>query len=177
VVINLKNPQCLWKKNFSGGFVTERLLAVPPEKEAFNELGNFFADGDLYRFIDSLTGGEEGRTWFESSWGKRNYLFMVIKIRENSDIAGFLLFDRHPDDRVFLGGAISPGNRGKGLAGEILRGLKDFLENTRCPETVYAEVRKDNIPAVKALSSAGFSEVLKDDTPKGHVLFMAGPCS
>jgi RimJ/RimL family protein N-acetyltransferase len=128
----------------------------------FSGLATLLDHGAMYRFLPALNDEKDAQSWLSHVLGKRNYLFLSAKATADGEMIGFILFNRCPDRRIILGGAISPAHWRCGYAGEILLGLKHFLAAGSYPEPVYAEIHRSNTPVRSALLKAGFTEIHHD---------------
>lgn len=162
MVINLQDADTRWKKFLSAGFETNRLILKPVVSEDFSGLASLLDHRAMYRFLPALKDEKDARTWLSHVLGKRNYLFLSVKTTADGEMIGFILFNRCPDQRIILGGAISPAHWRCGYAGELLLGLRYFLAAGPYPEPVYAEIHRSNTPVRKALLKAGFTEIHHD---------------
>jgi RimJ/RimL family protein N-acetyltransferase len=169
MAINLRTSDTEWKTPFVSGFHTPRLTVKPLEKRGRPALLNLLAHPDMYRFVPDLRDKGEAVSWLDRVFASRNYLFLEAETVDARDFAGFILFNRHPDNRIVLGGAIRKDQWGKGYAGEILVGLRLLLEETGCTAPVYADVLPSNVPVIKALEKAGFIRVLPDSSEDSTV--------
>jgi RimJ/RimL family protein N-acetyltransferase len=171
VVINLQDADTLWKNFLSAGFETNRLILKPVVSDDFSRLASLLDHGAMYRFLPALKDEKDAQTWLSNVLGKRNYLFLSAKKTADDEMIGFILFNRYPDQRIILGGAISPAHWRCGYASELLLGLKNFLAEGPYPEPVYAEIHRSNTPVRKALLKVGFTEIHHDfsDEPNYEV--------
>lgn len=169
MAINLRTSDTGWKTPFASGFHTRRLAVKPLAKEDRPALLNLLAHPDMYRFVPDLRDVREAGAWLDRVSASRNYLFLAAETVDVRDFAGFILFNRHPDNRIVLGGAIRKDQWAKGYAGEILLGLRLLLEEAGCPASVYADVLPSNIPVIKALEKAGFIRVLPESSEASTV--------
>lgn len=162
MVINLQDADTRWKKFLSAGFETKRLILKPVVSDDFYWLASLLDHGAMYRFLPALKDEKDAQSWLSHVLGKRNYLFLSAKSTANREMIGFILFNRYPDGRIILGGAIIPAHWRCGYASELLLGLRRFLSAASYPEPVYAEIHRSNIPVRKALLKAGFTEIHHD---------------
>jgi len=171
VVINLQDADTRWKKFLSTGFETNRLILKPVVSDDFSRLASLLDHGAMYRFLPALKDENDAQSWLSHVLGKRNYLFLSAKKTADGEMIGIILFNRYPDQRIILGGAISPVHWRCGYASEILLGLRRFLPTGPSPEPVYAEIHRSNTPVRKALLKAGFTEIHHDfsDDPNHEV--------
>jgi RimJ/RimL family protein N-acetyltransferase len=171
VAINLQDADARWKKFFSAGYETNRLILKPVVSDDFSGLASLLDHGAIYRFLPALKDEKDAQFWLSHVLGKRNYLFLSAKATANREMIGFILFNRYPDQRIILGGAISPAHWRCGYASELLLGLRHFLATGPYSEPVYAEIHRSNTPVRKALLKAGFTEIHHDfsDDPNYEV--------
>jgi len=159
VAINLQGGDTRWKKVFSSGFETNRLILKSVVSDDFSGLTSLLSHSAIYRFLPGLNDEKDAQSWLSHVLGKRNYLFLSAKKNDGGEMIGFILLNRYPDQRIILGGAISPAHWRCGYAGEILLGLRLYLDSVSCTEPVYAEIHPSNTPVRKALLKAGFTEI------------------
>lgn len=171
MVINLRDADTRWNKFLSAGFETNRLILKPVVSDDFSGLASLLDHGAMYRFLPALKDEKDAQSWLSYVLGKRNYLFLSAKATEDGEMIGFILFNRCSDQRIILGGAISPAYWRCGYASELLLGLRHFLAAGPYPEPVYAEIHRSNTPVRKALLIAGFTEISHDfsDDPNYEV--------
>ena len=157
-MINLRTCDFPWKNALLSGYDTARLYLRPLKPKEYEDLFRLVLSKSIYRYVTDIENAEEAQPWLVSVLGKRNYLFYSVRIKGCNDLAGFIMFQRCPDLRLKLGGAIAPCHWNRGYASELLLGLGAYLGSFENPDPLYADVHPDNIPVRKALEKSGFIE-------------------
>ena len=88
----------------------------------------------------------------------------IIYMKKKDEIVGYCLLEpgggRYPDisvnDIVISPYVIKEEQRGKGYGTELLSAVKNIINNKK---KIYAMVKKDNIPSVRAMEKAGYSRI------------------
>ena len=89
---------------------------------------------------------------------------VIIYMKKDDEIVGYCLLEpgegRYPDisgnDVVISPYVIKEDQRGKGYGTVLLSAVKDIIHNEK---KIYAMVKKDNIPSVRAMEKAGYSKI------------------
>ena len=111
--------------------------------------------------IDGTTTEARSAADFIDAAGKDCYRLYVIKKTENTDdgeILGFALFTFVCYEAELLKITIKESARGCGLGKILLEAALDNLRKEEA-ESVFLEVREDNLPAIKLYENCGFNPV------------------
>ncbi|MBU1169221.1 MAG: GNAT family N-acetyltransferase [Proteobacteria bacterium] len=156
MVINLLPANPGWKAHFSKGFDTPRLEVRPFSDTDLESANAILMERDIYRYVEDLENGNQGRAWFDRVRSKRNYLFLTMKDRILHGMVGLAVLDMCPDTSLRLGGFLGESHWQKGYATDFLLGLKTFLDSSHPSFMVFAHVHENNLGARRALEKAGF---------------------
>ncbi len=167
MAINLHRGHADWKSPIAAGFTAGRLVISPMTPQDRDTVLGLLDLPDMLTHLPALLDRRDAASWLDFVFGKRNYLFFTAVHRETRHTVGFIVIDRTPDNRLYLGGAVARTFWGKGYATEILYGLRRHLERVFYSNPLYADVLTSNTAVLKILEKTGF-EVIQ--TANNHVL-------
>lgn len=118
------------------------------------------AKADDIRAIVAIERLSFGDPWSESAFGEllrsRSAIFLVATRGDEKAIAGYVIGFVIADEAEILNLAVTPGERGRGLGGDLLDAGLDIARKRGAREA-FLEVRESNASALALYLSRGFS--------------------
>lgn len=155
---------------------TERCLireTIPEDAKAFAQI---YKDPQMTRYTEGFGGnwGEEEeqiRRYVKRIYDIYGYGIWTIVLKETGEVigrAGFQDFVQEKEEPYYpqIGYMIAAAHQGKGLAGEVCRGILKVAFEELGFEGVRINVHKDNTPSVRLARRLGFE--LTEDKPESE---------
>ena len=117
----------------------------------------------------AIVSDQSHSTWFSAALEDPDRILLVAEQQELGAV-GVLRFDRLSELRWELSINLDPRVRGKGVGQACLEAALDWAAiQSLAPQTIIAEIHKDNVASRRAFEAVGFTNVCGEERDSFHL--------